>query len=158
MALTRAGRWQNPLWLPPKVYKVVAVAFDSMAGVSWSIDSVAYFAAGNVLSYRSIHRRPIKVSRCEFSSSKSSQVTGFGVIVEMTYQLAAQRIICRHVYPPLVGQGSWDDLPLTIPCVRRSILSTALRQIGDPDHWRIDYLLVYVDGKWVGSLGGPDCR
>jgi len=118
---------------------------------------VTDFAAGNVLSYCSMHRRPIIVSRYEFSSSRSFKGPRFGVIVEKTYHFASQHIICRHVYPPVVCQCSRDDLPWTIPCVCRSIMSTALRQIGNTDHWGINYLLEYVDGQSVGSLGCSEC-
>jgi len=55
------------------------------------LDLVAYLASSNVLSYRRIHRRPVEISRYEFSSSKGSKVARFRIVMEKTYHFAVVR-------------------------------------------------------------------
>jgi len=71
--------------------------------MAWCLDSIAYLASGNVLSYRRINHRPVKISRYQFSSFKGSIVARFGIVMEKTYHVAAQMF--RYVYPPFVGRG-----------------------------------------------------
>jgi hypothetical protein len=127
----------------------------SVACMARCLDSVAYLTSGNVLSYRRIHRRPVKISRYEFSISKGSKVARFGIVMEKTYHFAAEGF--WYVYPPFVGQGPSDDFPILMR-VRCTFCSTVLSQVRVAGHWDIDDFLVYIGSQCVGSLGCLDNR
>jgi len=84
----------------------------SVACMAWCCDSVAHLTSSNRLSYHRIYRRPLDTSQYEIRICTSATVARFGIVMAMTCHIAPERF--WYVYPPSVGQGPKEDIPILL--------------------------------------------